>query len=408
MKGFLSKLHRWLGFPLGLLFLVTFTTGFLTAIDELASRKQYSGYHYRKTGLDEDALALASITRNHQGIRQIIMPTESTPYYQAVLRGERYTYAIDDLRRPVHEKEEEGGFFKTVLQLHRNYLLGKEGLWGIEGKYYAASVALLALLISLVGFWLWWPLRKTFRLRKILPAGGGRKQLYQSHMTGGVVMLAAIALLSLTGASMTYRSIAQWIFGVERERQTLSEPVKPDDGWHAWLSAAHAALPDSELTGIRFARPPRNTAGREDGKQDGLSRADGNRAKDSLSDERQNAFPADGAQILEFRFLAPGDWLGLPNSNVLIDREASALVGVNAFKDLPLGEKLYLMLKPLHTGKGLHGGYILLQLALSFLGIVMVLSGVTGFVVKKCNWRWRPQRDRLLRCLSLIRFSRES
>jgi uncharacterized iron-regulated membrane protein len=362
MNAFLRKLHRWLGFPLGLLFLVTFATGFLNAIDELASRKQYAGLDYRKTGPDEDARALALITRNHQGIRQIVMPTENTPYYQAVLRGERYTYAIDNLGRPIHEQDEEGGFFETVLQLHRNYLLGKQGLWGIDGKYYAASVALLALLISLIGFWLWWPLRATFRLKKVLPARAARTQLYQAHMAGGVVMLAAIALMSLTGASITYRPAAQWIFGVDPEQQTMKEPVSLDHGWHAWLSAAHAAMPGGELTGIRFPRSSQN----------------------------------DAAQILEFRFLAPGDWLGLPGSKVLIDRNESALVGVSAFKDLPPGEKFYSILKPLHMGKGLHAGYVLLQLALSLLGIIMVLSGISSFVIKKRGWQWlkrgRPMR----------------
>lgn len=371
MNTFLRKLHRWLGFPLGVLFLITFATGFLTAIDELVSRNQYSGYTYRETGLEEDARALALITRNHEGIRQIVMPTESTPYYQAVLRGERFTYALDNPDQPVHEKDDEGGFFETVLQLHRNYLLGKEGLWGIEGKYYAAWVALLALLISLIGFWLWWPLRKTFRLKKVLPAGGSRKELYQSHMAGGVIMLVFIALMSLTGASITYRSVTHWIFGVEPERQTVSEPVPLDNGWQAWLSAVYAAMPNSELTAIRFPRPPLNTAGR-------------------------NEPAADEEQILEFRFLAPGDWLGLPNSKVLIDQTESTLVEVSAFKDLPPGEKLYSILKPLHMGKGLHAGYVLLQLALSLLGLVMVLSGVGSFAIKKRNWQWL-KRGRFMR-----------
>lgn len=361
MNAFLSKLHRWLGFPLGLLFLITFATGFLTTIDELTSRSRnpYSDYIYRKTAVDEDARVLAAMMRNHADIRQVIMPTESTPYYQAVLRGERYIYAIDDLSRPIHEVEEKDGFFETVLQLHRNYLLGKEGLWGIEGKYYAASVALLALLISLIGFWLWWPLRRTFRWKKVLPTSGERKALYQSHMAGGVVMLVFIALLSLTGASITYRAIAQQIFGIDHEQQTM-KPVPLDNGWLSWLSAAYAAMPDSELTAIRFPRP-RNV---------------------------QDVPVSEEPQILEFRFLAPGDWLGLPSSKVLIDQNESALIGVSAFKDLPPGEKLYSTLKPLHMGKGLPAGYVLLQLALSLLGLVMVLSGVSSFAIKKRSWQW--------------------
>lgn len=357
MNVFLKKLHRWLGVPLGLLFSVTFATGFLSAVDELASRDRYSGYTYRDSSLDEDARALAMMTAKHEGIRQVVMPTERTPYYQAVLKGERFTYAIDDLRRPVHEMEEEGGFFETVLQLHRNYLLGKEGLLGIEGKYYAATVALLALFISLVGFWLWLPLRRTFRARKMLPASSRRRDLHQSHTTGGVVMLVFIAVLSLTGASITFRAAAQWIFGVE-PAAAVHEPVSLARSWHAWLNAAQAAMPGGELVAVRFPRAPGNA--------------------------------------LEFRFLAPGDWLGLPASNVQVDPDNSTLIDVRAFRDLPPGEKLYSVLKPLHMGKGLPAIYVLVQLALSLLGLVVVLAGISSFTKKKRSLRgiWRDRSKR--------------
>lgn len=38
IKEFLTTCHRWLGFPVGILFIITFGTGLITAIDELSVR----------------------------------------------------------------------------------------------------------------------------------------------------------------------------------------------------------------------------------------------------------------------------------------------------------------------------------------------------------------------------------
>ncbi len=86
MKKFLSTLHRWMGFPLGLLFVVTFATGSISTIEELLKRisisNENSHFEYQQTTLPENAEALAIITKDKQGIRSIILPSLETPYYR--------------------------------------------------------------------------------------------------------------------------------------------------------------------------------------------------------------------------------------------------------------------------------------------------------------------------------------
>ena len=367
MKKYLVYLHRWLGFPLGLLFVVVFGTGLISAFEEMLSRVDFAGpeYQYRETTIAQDADALAAITGGRDGIRQVVMPTEKTPYYQVDMRGETFTYAIDDLKQVQHEQLESGGFFRTALQLHRNFLLGREEFLGISGKSYVAWTGLIALLLSVLGLWLWWPMRKSFRAKDLVPQGRQRRNFYYAHLTGGVVTLVAVILLGVTGAAITYRPLAKQVLGVDQphaaktlqhkneqrkngQQKTVSQtPEVLEVGWHAWLTAARAEIPGAELTRIRFPRP------------------------------------SSSEPVIEFRFRATGDWLGLANSKVRINTEHSTLVEVSRFEEQSLGEKLYSIIVPLHSGRGLHIGYLLVLLVFSLLGTLMVFSGLVSFLVKR-------------------------
>ncbi len=361
MKKNLMLLHRWLGFPLGIVFMITFGSGCLTAVDELWQRVEHhnynAGYVWRATTPEENAIAVENMLKGKTAIRQILMPTPNNPYYRVVARGESWTYAIDhfnpalssDVMAVVYNQTENQGVFRTILQLHRNFLLGKEGLLGIEGKYYVTWVGLIALLLSLVGLWLWWPRRKTFATKHIMPQGKKRKDFFTSHVTNGVVVLLAIFLLAVTGASITYRSFTKQLLNVKPEQQLAMAQL--DDNWQSWIKAAYAAMPDgSQLQQIRMPRKSR----------------------------KKNA-----PQLLDFRFYAQGNWLGLASSKVKINPNSSQLVTVTLFKDFTLAEKVYALLVPLHTGKHLPVLYVAILLIFSLLGTLMVFSGVVSFLLKK-------------------------
>ena len=407
MKKFITTLHRWLGFPLGLLFIITFGTGCLTSVDELLERLQQSqtraDFVYRTTTPAEDAQALSLITEGKKSIRQVMLPSKEAPYYQLVARGERWLYPIDQLDQQTHIKTNNDGFFGTVLQLHRNFLLGKEGFLGVSGKLYVTWVGLIALLISLLGLWMWWPLRKSFKAKDILPRGKKRKHFYYSHMTSGVVVLAVILLMSLTGASITYRAFTQSLLGVERDAVSSFKAVSLNNDWSSWLQAAYAQMPaGAQLQQIRFPRQQRSSQQKNSGQAPaaqtnrnerrvlganvGNNGFQNNSLQSSRAQDKGAATARQGKaspQLLEFRFKAAGDWLGLAGSKVKIDKQSSRLVDATLFRDLALGEKVYAMLVPLHTGHNLPALYVLALLLLSVVGTVMVLSGLVSFVIKK-------------------------
>lgn len=395
MKKFLSTLHRWLGFPLGLLFVITFATGSISTIEELLKRinisSENSHFEYHPTTLTENAEALAIITKDKQDIRSIVLPSLGTPYYRVEASGESWTYAIDHLKNEKHVKDSVNGFFRTTLQLHRNYLLGSQGLWGVEGKHYAAWVGLIAIMISLLGLWLWWPVRKSFKTKDLVPNGRKRKNFYCNHMTGGVVVLIAILLLAITGASITYRAFTEQLLGVKRDEPSEKQGISIANNWQAWLEIAYVQMPAGAiLQQIRYPRPSKKTTEKREVPEDKalslISLVEEQAAqKNKLTVQKPD-------QVLTFQFHAVGDWLGLASSNVMIDKQDSLLINTRLFANLSLGEKVFAMLKPLHTGHDLPAYYVVLQLILSLLGTVMVFSGLVSFIIKKRrrskNSRW--------------------
>ena len=354
----LRTIHRWLGLPLGLLLLITFGSGLLTAVSELMSRPPQSQSNYRDPTLVEKAQALTLMSAQHQDIQQLVMPSKVRPYYAVCLNQQTLIYSLDGLTAVTRQETPMRAFFKTILQLHRNFLLGKTGFLGIGGAHYVAWVALLTLLISILGLWLWWPLRRTFKLKKMVPSSRKRQAFYYSHLNTGVLIGIVIMLLSITGASITYRAITQQLLGVaEHTIDALNQPLALENSWHSWLSAIDQAMPNATLVRIQFPRQ--------------------NHSPTSSDVE------AKPKQILTFRLVSQDDWLGLPNSKIQIDTGSSAIVNHAPFKDLPTGAKIMAVVVPLHTGRGLPKTYVVLLLLVSVLGTLMVFSGVASFLMKK-------------------------
>ncbi|MEJ2744055.1 MAG: hypothetical protein P8176_16685, partial [Gammaproteobacteria bacterium] len=126
-KKYLKSLHRYLGFPLGILFVVTFGSGCLTALDELLTRaaqangkisyswpsslfeftfnaEEKNGFN-ETASLEKTAQALSVITAGKPAVRQVLLPTFQAPYYRVKARGERWTYRISDFQLVSHVQQ---------------------------------------------------------------------------------------------------------------------------------------------------------------------------------------------------------------------------------------------------------------------------------------------------------------
>ena len=246
LKRLVTLLHRWVGLPLGVLFLVALVSGLIVGGADLFRAVDGKGQTYRETSVEEDARALELMAREMPQMFQALLPTPWTPYYQARARGEAKTYRIGDLE-PIDHRASSGEFYRLALGLHRTFLLGRQrGAIGVSGADAVAWVGLIATLLSLLGIWLWWGFRRSFRWRRTVPLRWTRSEMFRSHMTAGVVTVVIVVLLCVTGAAITYRGGRA--FGPRREPGQrcrlpgvsllrgerlgdLAEAGQPADGW---------------------------------------------------------------------------------------------------------------------------------------------------------------------------------
>lgn len=401
MKNLLTTLHRWLGIPIGLLFLLAFGTGFLTSIDELVKRAKSPStpdWHYQHQSPREQAHAITYLLEHNAATGYIQMPRANAPFYRLISREGQSIHASDNLDAGIAVPRYSNGFFDTALQLHRNLLLGRENVTGINGAEIMAWAALISLFLSLLGLYLWWPLRRKFRLRDAVPKSLKRKNLYMSHMTAGVITLIPVIMLALTGAAITYRDVAKDLLGVTEA--AAPAPVQLDATWQAWLEAGYTAIPNGQLKAVQMPRQPRpegeaksrgtkmgaaknETAAASNDKSSRAKRPASEANKRQNQPSKQQEQPNTTATLV---FESPNDWWGLANSKVIIDIKSAQLLQVNDFGSLSFGAKLLSIVKPLHTGRELPVVYVLVLFLFSALGTVMVFSGIYSFIKKKRPW----------------------
>ncbi|WP_317930279.1 PepSY-associated TM helix domain-containing protein [Halioxenophilus sp. WMMB6] len=372
MRRLVSKIHRWLGFCVGCLFIITFATGAVNALHELLERldaHQLSRlYRYQPQTPAEQAAALTQLTSpafNSTGLTtagieksaldEIQLPTAQAPFYRLVQGNQSWLFAVDNLNQGTLAEAAGAGLFGAVLYLHRTFYLGFNGPLGINGAQLVAVVALLALTIGLLGVWLWWPRRRQFRWQNLVPRRAERRLFYQSHMSAGVVVITAMALFAVTGSGIAFYQQTRALLGVNANVTPLATALAVENSWPAWLKQAYQLMPaEAELRTVKFEH--KNTGG-------------------------ANSAGGEPSQI-ELNFWAPGDWLGIANNRVLIEPASARIIAADRFSERPLSAKLYTLMIPLHTGHHLPLFYPLLLLLVGLLGSSMVASGLISFIVK--------------------------
>ena len=79
LKRFVTLLHRWVGLPLGVLFLVALVSGLIVGGADLWRAVDGKGQTYRETSIAEHARALELMTREMPHMFQALLPTPRPP-----------------------------------------------------------------------------------------------------------------------------------------------------------------------------------------------------------------------------------------------------------------------------------------------------------------------------------------
>ena len=267
--------------------------------------------------------------------RSVKLPEPGVPAYHLYLTdGEAFMTAGD--HRVIDRWSPLDRPMSLLFDLHAHLMAGD------AGERVGGVIALLGALLVATGLVLWWPSRRRFTLRGLLPRAFTRRDLLVSHRDLGALASPLLLVLLLTGGGIVFygtaRTLLNGLFG-----DGVPSDLEPVAGATAGPAITGAAL---------FAR-----------------------AAEVLPDARLVFYyPDTGTGVHGFRLKRPCELHPNGRSYVYLDVAGRVLGSVDACAAAP-GERATHAIYPLHSGKTPSATYKLLV----FLGgALLALISATG------------------------------
>lgn len=147
-----------------------------------------------------------------------------------------------------------------LFDLHHHLLMGE------TGELISGWLGIAATAFCITGLILWWPTRRTFRL-KALPSRMTRPAIILHHRDIGVVLALPILLAGLTGAMMVLKPLGQALLGplspasevAAWQAKPPAPPTAATPDWPAILAAGRKRFPDGTVRMIVWPKAPGGT-----------------------------------------------------------------------------------------------------------------------------------------------------
>lgn len=333
MHRALSLVHRWLGGVLGLVLTVLGLSGTL-----LLHKAWWVSVPGRPVPADTDlALVVGRTMAGPDAPRSILFASDEIPFHRLSFDDGAGGY-VDATGRMVARWT--GVWDRPELwlfDLHHHLLAGE------TGEIVAGVAALAGLVFVLTGLWLWWPTRRTFRLRA-LPKRMSRPAVVRHHRDLGAVVAPLLLLSFVTGAMMIFDPVRITLLSLWSSAQEMEAAAEPPGTgqaelasslpWAAMLATAQTRFPDAEPRVLSLPRKAGDPV--------------------TLRVRRTHEWLPNGRTTLWFR----------PDTGALIEARDEAR--------LPAGSRLFNKVYPLHAAKV---GGLTYRLTMTLAGLALVLLG---------------------------------
>jgi uncharacterized iron-regulated membrane protein len=168
-----------------------------------------------------------------------------------------YTGKVLGQRERSRSDWSRAGFIRSLARLHGDLLLGAAGRWimGIG--------ALIWVLTSLVGLYLWWPGRQKLALALAIKRGAGRRRLiFDLHRASGFYSAPVLLVVAFTGIYLALPATVRSLVAVVAPLADARSPragapadgamLDPDQA----ITVARSVFPDGELRRVSLPSGP--------------------------------------------------------------------------------------------------------------------------------------------------------
>lgn len=346
MRRFVRQVHLYLGLVLSLLFLAFAVTGAALVYKEAYWRLVYPELRKPPPDLSirDHGLAIAVAHREFgDDLRSVKLPEPGVSAYHLYLDdGEAFMSAVD--HRVIDRWRPPERAMSLLFDLHAHLMAGE------TGERVGGIIGLLGVLLAVTGLVVWWPARRQFALRNLLPRDGSRRGFLVWHRDLGVVASPILLVLLLSGSGLVFYGAAgkilNGLFG-DRAPQERTPTAGVNPPAHladtAALVRVEAEFPDARLV---FYYPPR-----------------------------------DGVAFNRFRLKQPCELHPNGRSYLYLDGAGGVLAKTDACA-LPPGERTLHTLYPLHAGKAESGVYKFIVFLGALALAALSLSGSLAYLRK--------------------------
>lgn len=295
---------------------------------------------------DQAAGVAAAAERFGDRVRTVKLPwPELAAYHVYLEEGEAFLTADGFELVDVWGTNER--LMSWLFDLHVHLMAGE------TGERVGGFVALLGVLLALTGLYLWWPTRKRFALRNLLPLGTKRNQLVAWHRDLGLVFTPILLVVLLTGAGLVFYTTATSLLnGLFGDAPPVVEV--PAEGAGDAVAWADAGL---------FAR-----------------------VAEAFPDARVSLYtpPAEARRYHTFRLQGACEIHPNGRTFLYLDGDGSVLARSDACA-MPPGQRVLQSMYPLHAGKADNAAYKLATFLCGLVLSLLALSGAWGYA-KKLGW----------------------
>jgi uncharacterized iron-regulated membrane protein len=355
MRQSLRIIHRWLGGLVGLGLAVLGLTG-----AALLWKPWWAGVAQDARAPDQLEVLAIVAKAEALGAGHVTLPSAEFGVAQAGFgRGGGGAYLAHDgtlLARWQSTWDRPETF---LFDLHHHLLMGG------AGEVIGGWLGVAAVLFCVTGLVLWWPTRRTFRLRP-LPPRFTRPAVILHHRDIGAVLALPILLASVTGAPMVLKPLGQTVLAPLSTTQEVAAwqakppapatAAKPD--WPAILAAARGRFPDGTL--------------------------------------RMIVWPKTAGEAVTIRMRRPAEWHPNGRTTLTLAGDGTVLMARDA-PAAPLAVRANNALYPLHSARMAGSAIGLpLRIVMTFAGLGLALLGSLAVVTF-----WRAQKPKRKAALTI-------